>query len=97
MEIRRVSRRNQHGHADSEVEVMDMEAAVMSLVIGEEAIEGDEKGWMELSPQARESVILRLEFGYSFAEIASAVEMNSANAARMLVSRSLSQVARHMP
>lgn len=97
MEIRRVTRRQKHGQADPEAEVVDMEASVMQQVIGDEALQSYEKGLMELKPQAREAVILRLEFGYSFAEIANAVEMNSANAARMMVSRSLAQVARHMP
>ena len=96
MEIRRVSRRQKHGHADSEIEVPDMEASVMQQAIGDEALQRYEKGLMELKPQAREAVILRIEFGYTFNEIANAVEMNSSNAARMLVSRSLAQVARHM-
>ena len=68
----------------------------MQQVIGDEAMQRYEKGLMSLKDKAREAVMLRVEFGYSFAEIAMAVDMNSANAARMLVTRSLHEMTRFM-
>lgn len=96
MEIRRVTRKNKHGTERSDIELKDMEASVMQKAIGYEALEKYEKGLMSLKEKAREAVMLRVEFGYTFSEIALAVEMNSANAARMLVSRSLVDLAKGM-
>ncbi len=96
MEIRRVIRKNSHGTDQPDVEPVDLEASVMQQVIGGEALQKYEKGLLSLKEKAREAVMLRVEFGYSFAEIAEAVEMNSANAARMLVSRSIVEMARYM-
>jgi len=95
-EIRRVSRKNSHGVEHQDIELVDMQASVMQKVIGDEALEKYEKGLLSLKNKAREAVILRVEFGYSFPEIAEAVEMNSANAARMLVSRSIVEMAKYM-
>lgn len=96
MEIRRVSRKNNHGVEQHDAEVADTEASIMQQVIGDEALQRYEKGLMSLKDKAREAVILRVEFGYSFTEIAAAVEMNSANAARMLVSRAIVAMAKYM-
>lgn len=96
MEIRRVTRRQKHGNLETDVELVDMEASMMQQMIGDEAIQKYEKGLMALKQKAREAVILRIEFGYTFSEIAIATAMNSANSARMLVSRSLANMARYM-
>lgn len=71
-------------------------ASALEKLIGNEAIERYEKGLMKLSTQAREAVMLRTEFGYSYPEIATAIGSNSANSARMLVSRSLLNLAKYM-
>ncbi|MEM1080051.1 MAG: RNA polymerase sigma factor [Pseudomonadota bacterium] len=96
MEIRRVTRRNKHGFADPEHEPDDPNASVVSQVIGLDVLERYEDGLMSLTEKAREAVILRVEFGYSFAEIALATDTPSANSARMLVSRALVQLAEAM-
>ena len=44
----------------------------------------------------REGIILRLEFGLTYGEIATAMHKPSANAARMFVSRALVNFASHM-
>lgn len=49
-----------------------------------------------MSKQARETVILRVEFGYSYPEIATAMNYASANSARMMVSRALLKLADNM-
>src|SRR6056297_805993 len=96
MEIRRVTRRNRHGFADSELEPTDPEASVMSEAIGLDVLERYEAALMTLTDKAKEAVMLRVEFGYSFPEIAAATDSPSANSARMLVSRSLVQLAEAM-
>jgi len=96
MEIRRVTRRNKHGFSDSELEPKDPDASVVSQVIGLDVLERYEEGLMTLTEKAREAVILRVEFGYSFSEIALATDTPSANSARMLVSRALVQLAENM-
>ena len=96
MEIRRVTRRNRHGMADAEIEPSDPEASILGEVIGLDVLERYEAALMTLTDKAREAVMLRVEFGYSFPEIAMATDTPSANSARMLVSRSLVQVAEAM-
>ncbi len=96
MEIRRVSRKNRYGHEKNDVELIDGKASVIQQVIGDEALQAYEKGLMSLKDKAREAVILRVEFGYSFAEISEAIEVNSANTARMLVSRAIVEMSRNM-
>jgi RNA polymerase sigma-70 factor (ECF subfamily) len=96
MEIRRVTRRNRHGFEDSEHEPSDPEASILSGVIGLDVLERYEAALTTLTDKAREAVMLRVEFGYSFPEIALATDTPSANSARMLVSRSLVQVAEAM-
>ncbi|HEV8628737.1 MAG TPA: sigma-70 family RNA polymerase sigma factor [Thermoanaerobaculia bacterium] len=70
--------------------------APLSLVeetIGREVVARYEEALQELEQRQRESVILRLEFGYSHEEVAAAVGCPTANAARMLVSRALVRLA----
>lgn len=55
-----------------------------------------EKALGQLKESERESIILRLEFGLSYGEIAAAMRKPSANAARMSVSRALVSFAAHM-
>lgn len=50
----------------------------------------------KLPERQREAVILRLEFQYSYSEIASAIEGSSEDAARMLVKRTLVRLAKEM-
>ena len=55
-----------------------------------------EQALARLDPEQREAVILRLEFGMGWAEIAAALDRPSADAARMLVSRALVELAREL-
>ena len=47
----------------------------------------------QLGETQREAVMLRVEFGFSYAEIAQALDIPSANAARMCVCRALEKLA----
>ncbi|MCB1052051.1 MAG: RNA polymerase sigma factor [Acidobacteria bacterium] len=61
-----------------------------------EAREKYEKGLAQLNPLAQQAIILRLEFEYSYEEIAIALEKASADAARMFVTRSIQAMAKAM-
>mgnify|MGYP003408475413 CR=1 FL=1 len=68
----------------------------MRSIEASEARELLRQGLAQLPPKLREAVILRLEFGMGWAEIAAATERASADAARMLVSRALVELAREL-
>jgi RNA polymerase sigma-70 factor (ECF subfamily) len=55
-----------------------------------------ERALQALPDPQRQAVVLRLEFGLTYPEIALELESSSANAARMLVSRSLTRLARDL-
>lgn len=73
------------------VETLDHVAADSELAqtVGPDLLWDYERALTELTPEWREAVILRLEFGFSYDEIAAAMERPSANAARMLVYRAI--------
>ena len=89
-EIRR-ARRRPTGELDDDI--ADDSVSVVERAIGHEALERYEAELIRLSPDQREAVILRLEFGLGYAEIAEAVGRPSPNAARMQVVRALAQLA----
>lgn len=55
-----------------------------------------ERALAKLPEPKREAVLLRLEFGMSYAEIASALDRPSEAAASMMVSRALIELAQHL-
>lgn len=65
----------------------------LAELLAQETFATYEAALMKLRPRTREAVILRLEFGYTYAEIAEAIDVTSDNAARMLVSRAVEQLA----
>jgi RNA polymerase sigma-70 factor (ECF subfamily) len=65
-------------------------------VIGWELAERYEAALDRLRPEDREGIILRIEFGYSYQEIAEAMGKPSADAARMAVSRALLSLAEEL-
>ena len=97
-EIRHVSRRPHHNPLPQEehLQPADDSPSAVEQAIGREAIERYEAALVELEPRQREAVLLRVEFGYDYADIAEAVAAPSANAARMVVSRALVRVAECM-
>jgi RNA polymerase sigma-70 factor (ECF subfamily) len=58
-------------------------------LIGAETLERYDQGLARLPEEQREAVILRLEFGYSHAEVAEALGKSSPDAARMTIARAL--------
>ena len=68
----------------------------IELALGREVVEAYEAALATLPEAQQEAVILRVEFGFSYPEIAAALERPSANAVRMTVSRALVQLAEAM-
>ncbi len=95
-EIRRVGRQGDKVDLPDHVELVDEQSSVIEKAVGVEIIEKYEKALAQLNEQSREAVMLRVEFGFSYLEVAAAIECNSANAARMIVSRALIKLAELM-
>ena len=70
--------------------------SAVEQAIGREAMEAYEAALAALPEVQQEAVILRVEFGYSYPEIAAALDRPSANAVRMMVARALVQLAEVM-
>jgi RNA polymerase sigma-70 factor (ECF subfamily) len=68
-------------------------ASIVERVIGAEQMERYQRGLEELSEEQRVAVLLRLEFNYSYEQIADAVNKASPDAARMMVGRALARLA----
>ncbi len=75
----------------------DPAQSVVEKAIGSQAMEDYEEALASLPEEQREVVILRLEFGFTYPEIAAAMNRPSANAARMMVSRALVKLVEAMP
>ena len=95
MEIRRYSHQSNMLEQQNNQESV-AQASTIELAVGNEIMDKYEQALTEMSKQARETVILRVEFGYSYPEIATAMNYASSNAARMMVSRALLKLADNM-
>ncbi len=96
MEIRRYSKKGNKVDSLGEREFEGEQASILELTIGKEIIEKYEKALTQLPEKSREAIILRVEFGFSYPEIAAAMNCTSANTARMMVSRALLKLAKEM-
>ncbi len=72
------------------------EASPLEYAIGAESVERYEAAMRRLSAADREAVIGRLEFHYSYEELAVALAKPSADAARMAVTRAVKRLAEEM-
>ncbi len=73
------------------------EVSPLRRLVTNESLTHYEKGLATLSPRQRDAVILRLEFGMTYPEIAAEIDSETAGAARALVSRGLLRLAAGMP
>ena len=93
-EIRRAARRP--GREELAEDLMGNVPSPLEEAIGVQALERYEAALDRLTPQQHEAVVMRIEMGYSNEEIAQAIGVPSANAARMLVVRGLLRLSKEM-
>ncbi|MCW8870449.1 MAG: RNA polymerase sigma factor [Proteobacteria bacterium] len=94
-EIRRYSRQGIHNTALQDNQT-DNQGTALEQAVGAEMLERYEQALMEQNDATRQAIILRVEFGFSYPEIAAAMDFASANAARMAVSRALHRLAERL-
>jgi RNA polymerase sigma-70 factor (ECF subfamily) len=94
-ESRRAKRRPQHVELN-DVDHVDRSRSPLEDTIGREQLARYEAALSQLGEGQREAVILRLELGMRYREIAEALEVPTANAARGLVGRAMVNLARLM-
>ena len=93
-EIRRVGRRPVHGELEGTE--IDQARSPLELAVGMEEIESYESALGRLRPEERESIILRVELGYTYEELARLLGKPTAGAAHMATKRALVRLAREM-
>jgi RNA polymerase sigma-70 factor (ECF subfamily) len=74
----------------------DSDPSPLEQAIGHEVVERYEAALKRLRPEDSEAIILRIEMGYPYAEIAAALDKPSAAAAQMAVSRALVRLSEEM-
>jgi len=94
-EARRAKRRPLHVELDPSLDAAGMDTPLDDL-IGRDRRERYEASLEQLGEGQREAVVLRLELGMRYRDIAEAVNAPSANAARALVGRGMVHLARLM-
>lgn len=90
-EARRGRRRPAHVEIPADLPAGDR--SVMDEVVGRDNMERYELALAALPASHREAVVLRVEMGYRYREIAEGMELPTANAARKLVARALVRLA----
>lgn len=90
-ELRRKARQGQSVDLDA----VDLAAQGSPLedAIGREAVERYERALQRLRPEEREAIIARVELGYSYEDLAAALQKPSAEAARKSAQRALVRLA----
>lgn len=86
-EIRKARRHPEPGPVDAEIP--ESGPSALDRVIGSHVLDTYESALKTLPEMQREATILRIEMGYTHQEVADALELPSANAARMIVARAL--------
>lgn len=93
-EIRRAASRPEAAPLDEELP--EARPALLDRTIGVGAVEAYEKALAGLPETQQQAVILRIEFGFSFPEIAAMLGGTTADAVRMQVTRGLVRLAEKM-
>lgn len=91
-EARRARRRPEHVDLNESLETQDMESP-LEAAIGRDRLASYEAALARLGDNQRQAVILRLEMGMRYREIAEALQIPTPNAARALVGRGLVNLA----
>jgi len=93
-EARRLSARSPHLELGKELP--EANPSPLEAAIGREFVGAYERALAQLPASYREAIVLRLEMGYDYGEIAEALEKASPNAARMIVVRALVRLSREL-
>jgi RNA polymerase sigma-70 factor, ECF subfamily len=93
-EYRRSRRRPDHTELEDHLAGSD--ASPLDRLIERERLACYERALEHLPPRQREAVVMRLEFGCRYREIAEALGLPSGNAARLLTARGLVRLTRAM-
>jgi RNA polymerase sigma-70 factor, ECF subfamily len=93
-EARRLSTRSPHQELGEELAAGG--PSPLEAAIGRDFVQAYEAALARLPARQREAVVLRLEMGYGYDEIAEAVGSPSPNAARVMVVRALVRLSREM-
>jgi RNA polymerase sigma-70 factor (ECF subfamily) len=93
-QLRRSGRRPASEDVKESMSVMG--PSPLEEAIGYQTLEAYEAALEQLSPAHQEAVMLRVEMGFTYPEIAQAIGAPSANAARMTVVRALARLAEAM-
>ena len=93
-EIRRVGRRPAHDELGG-TEV-DRARSPLEMAVGMEQLERYESALARLRPEERESIILRVELGYSYEELARMLGKPTSGAAHQATRRALLRLAKEM-
>lgn len=92
-EIRRVRNRSHETLSDS---FEDPLPSPLERTVSRDVLERYETALARLDEGTREAVMLRIEFHYTYPQIAEALGRSSPDAVRMLVGRAMVELARHM-
>ena len=93
-EARRVSRRPEQEELGENL--VTPGASPVEEAVGREALERYDAALAKLSEGQREAVVLRVEMGYTYAQIAEAMALASTDSARMMVTRAIARLGRTM-
>jgi RNA polymerase sigma factor (sigma-70 family) len=93
-QIRRARARPQGTEIDESVASRD--PSPIEEAMGHEFMARYEKTLKRLTPEQHQAMVLRIELGYTFADVAEAMESPSEDAARMLVNRALLRLAEEL-
>ncbi len=94
-EIRRRQRRPQQ--LPIAEEQLASQTSVVEDLVGAEVLEAYEAALAKMDDEKRMAVVMRVEFGMSYDEIAHELERPSGNATRMMIARALKELAVTMP
>jgi RNA polymerase sigma-70 factor (ECF subfamily) len=93
-ELRRVGRRPVSEPIDEHREFDG--ASPLEAAIGRQAVDKYERALLKLRPEEREAIVMRIELGCTFDEVAAALGKPTANAARSAVNRALLRLVQEM-
>ena len=82
--------------AELESNIADDAASPLETAIGRQTVDRYEAALAKLKPGERDAIVSRIEFGMTYAEVATALDKPSADAARMAIIRALNRLTEIM-